>query len=540
MFQNFKEKIISNKNNSADALLLIASIIIPFLIINSRQFPYLGMAVCGILLGVLTLIFKRKLHTFDLTIFAFLVIVNIFIVIRSNPLLIFFNLVLSFYSLAVLGFRQTSKIHLTLTTFLISPILNLIQLLDTTSDYDPFRMFKKNKSIKNGEELEKKPNKSYKYTLQGLVGLAISVLILIVIIPLLSYSNPIFSEYISRIFNLQKIFEFIVSVFSVDTFYRILLFIALVVALPKIFTTKDEIAQKEPLPQKMHFAFIVSKIVVGLVILLFLVAQVQLYFASSGELARLGLSYGNLVNDVFIQLSVTSLIVFGLAYIDKHRGKISIGTSLFLIWECLFLLGVALKSNLDYLGTWGLTFKRLYGLATILWLFSGICLFLYLLLKAKKSTWFFKAIWTLTLSVFVLINLANFDFLIYRVNQSRDIKTKDTSHYASISADAGAYQDILDQFMVSEDTIRARWMVSKIKSLKQKYSTLQINSFNLSEYSQYLKIKDLDLTAYEDRLQKKSIENIKPPVKLPEKQKTPNRTDPLIIPESDDGVNIDE
>ena len=136
---------------------------------------------------------------------------------------------------------------------------------------------------------------------------------------------------------------------------------------------------------------------------------------------------------------------------------------------------------------------------------------MYKIFQNKTHNWYLRLVSGLTLSLILIVNIANFDYLIYNVNQTRETKRVAYEYFSELSSDAQIDETLLinlakmqDEYLGGNSTGFTKnvgseigSVVTKIRYLKSKYSTFQIQSFNLSEYSQYLKIKDIDLEKYD-------------------------------------------
>jgi hypothetical protein len=175
------------------------------------------------------------------------------------------------------------------------------------------------------------------------------------------------------------------------------------------------------------------------------------------------------------------------------------------------LLAIGLKSDLDYIIAAGLTFKRLYGLTVILWLSSLYLIFSYTIWQKKSHSWYLRSMSFVTLVVILGVNVANFDALIYRVNPARETTGVDYTYFAELSSDAGADDEILKMTLDSKSVQdfpiwKFQNVVTRAKYLQQKYATAQFQSFNLSEYLAYQKIKNIDLSQFNGHFKEYPLE----------------------------------
>ena len=115
---------------------------------------------------------------------------------------------------------------------------------------------------------------------------------------------------------------------------------------------------------------------------------------------------------------------------------------------------------------------------------------------------------TLTLGVLLLVNLLNFDYLIYHYSKPTTPAGVDYRYLAGLSPDAHQYKEVLTKAMNEAEKTKLDWydskkiapvymLIDKIEFLRHKYETKKsINSFNFSEYQAYLDTKDIDIATY--------------------------------------------
>jgi hypothetical protein len=467
---------------------LLLIIFLPFLIINFTDFPYLGFSLAGIITTFYTfsLIKKKNLYTYIFTISS--LFFSLTFLFRTNELLTFFNLVFLIYSLCFVVFESNLKVFqnqgkYTIGYYLVAPLI-LLSLVISTKNHFHFHFFPKLKNQKILTEI--------------LLGSIFTIFILIIILPLLGSSNPIFSNYLQSFFNL---------IFNFTYIPHIILSIFLGFLVPRFATllniNNNQISSKPQTESKRNI-FSLPKIIVSAILLLFLISQVEIYLASKEKLANLGINYGNLNNDVFAQLSIVCLIVFGLIYIDRIMKKLNLSVSKILLIQTTFLAFVAGKSVFDYMLNWGFTFKRLYGLAVVIFILAVIAVLAVKLYKNFSDYTFFRIISFYLILILGLINIINFDRLIFN-NLPRETNGIKYSYYVELSSDAGNLDQILNKLNQLQKT-NCRYSgnltqkLAEAKNLQNKYNTLTTkitkenwNTFNFSSFWNYQTIKNLDL-----------------------------------------------
>jgi hypothetical protein len=519
------QKLLSEKVISF--ILILFSVFIPFLIVDT-YFAFTGWALTFISISTLFILFRPKVTYRVLVLFVITLGLSLSLFFRANPLLTFFNFTGLLYCISFLVYPPQKSGKYSLFNLFILPIHSLISILNTKSNYKLLSHLK----IKSTEKPKEEPKTKVKLEWEKIfLGLILTLVVLLIIIPLLASSNPIFSKYISDFGNIlnfewlgQSINWLLRNFFSATVFWRLVWIVFMWHFLPKSVTyiqKTDFKANKEIKERTAHdIVWLIPKITVIAVLALFLVSQIQLYTASGLAIFDIGYTYSSYVNEVFAQMSLVALVVFNLIFFDKFYKGRSLVTSLILIFQGCFLIYVGLKSDLDYISAAGLTFKRLYGLAVIAWL-SGIYLgFLYKIFKNKTHDWYLRVVSGFTLSLFLVINIANFDHLIYNVNQTRETKRVAYEYFVELSSDAQTDEVLLinlakmqDEFLNANSTGFTKDVSGEIESiitqcryLQSKYSTFQVQSFNLSEYSHYLKIKDIDLSKYDKYINNKRFD----------------------------------
>jgi hypothetical protein len=164
---------------------------------------------------------------------------------------------------------------------------------------------------------------------------------------------------------------------------------------------------------------------------------------------------------------------------------------------------------------WPVIFERLYGYTGVFWIGGVFAEFAYTYYKGMKNSALLKGILLYSGVILILINLLNFDYLIYHYSKSRTGQGVDHLYLAqNLSTDANSLPNQIEEVYTelqktpSSDQNRQnelRWALeivylNKGQYLKEKYEKADFRSFNLSEYRQFLKIKDVDLKKYKVEL----------------------------------------
>lgn len=505
-----------NKSAIVYLLLLFISAVFSYLLVTPGYFPYLGIGVFFIVLSSLVFVFKKEKSVNLWLLYGLTLLFSIFIFYRINSFLVFLNTVAVIYlgSILALGDKEDKNFY----DLLISPLVVFFQSLKIKSIYK----LELTGRIKQDQfNLEK---------LSGQISsIFITVLVLSVIVPLLSYSNPFFSKLITElvtdffdIINLRKLAEILFRENFFIYLARILLFLVFALFIPRLLTYTN-ISLGKPsflgLPLTIN-NLLIPKVVTGVVLIIFFITQTQLYFATEevfnalGYSNAFGYSHSQYAREVFAHLSIVTLIIFSLIYFDRSKNYWSKLFTYLLIVEAIFLNFIALKSVYDYSSNWGFTQKRLYGYTGVVWIFGLFLLFLYKYHRDLKNSKFVKSMLFWSSFTLLAINIFNFDYIIYHYAKSTTHEGIDHYYLSRLSTDAQSYREHVQQ-LVSEvekndkadlrKIQAARTLLNKIEKLKSKYKNFDIRTVNFSEYFEYLRIKNLNLEIYKSVLGSKQF-----------------------------------
>ncbi len=338
-------------------------------------------------------------------------------------------------------------------------------------------------------------------------NLLITSVVLIIILPLLSYSNPYFAQFISGIY--ESTIRWILEFFNWTIICRVLIFFYFLAYLPRLlcYYQKDIPENRET----REFNIPIPKLAIILSLGGFLIAQLQVYLNPQ----LLGLTAGNQAREIFFHLSAVCLIVFLLLYINLKKNLLARVTSALLLIQSAFLVGIAFNSDWNYVNSWGLTHLRLYGFSLIALIVGCVLVFGASMIPVFKD--FSKRIGlTQTLAlvfcfVLVVTNVINFDAMIYK-NPPRETQGIAYSYIASMSIDsmslAREYELVKEvkELRVKPSGFcadRSYYNENTIKYLQAKYSKFQFISFNWNEYQNYYMVKDIaveDIATSKSRL----------------------------------------
>ncbi|QQS44571.1 DUF4173 domain-containing protein [Candidatus Roizmanbacteria bacterium] len=476
---------------------LIISVLAPVFVILKSGFSYLGIAVSLSTLATMIYVVRKDKTKYDTALYLSLLILSLFIVLRTNPLLIFLNIVASFFLGSILAARSKDF------AFLNSMLLPLRLLLETIKQKPNYEQYS-GKKISSGVT---KLFSSFEY----LLSLAITIVLLLIIIPILASANPFFDSLVQNVISSLRIGNILEYLFGDNIplhIARFIFFLILFALLPRLYSFLKEgnfiPSLSFPLTKLRLF---LPKVTVAFVIIVFFVTQIQLYTAGAELLQEMGYTNSQQTREVFGQLAVVSVIIFFLIYNDKAGKKRDRVLSSILLTEGLFLTGMAFKSVFDYSSLFGFTQKRLYGFSAVLWLSVVYISFAYVYLKNLNPPLFVRGVILWTAALLIGINVANFDYLIAHVRPAHVGDGPDYLYIAyNTSSDAQAYEMLVDNFYKENNVQEHNYMMFityRIRQLQDKYANgVDIRSFNLSEYQEYLKVKDVNTHEIEAELQK--------------------------------------
>ena len=375
-----------------------------------------------------------------------------------------------------------------------APILFAIKSVFTTGDY--YLEFKE----------KKKYSEAIKIT-EVVFGILITILLLLVVLPILSSANPFFQRLVSDTLNFLSLESLLKHIGYENIFIwviRVLLFLFFIFIIPKvlILINKSHNYTLGSQFQRNKLPLLIPKIVLTIILFIFFITQLQFYFADAETLNNLGLSYSQHTREVFGQLSLVAGIVLVLIYNDK--GKSTLGTILTYILgvQGIFLTLMAYKSVFEYINAWGLSYKRLYGLTFATWV-TGIFFHFFRNYRQNKGVaMFVKKTIIFSGVILFLVNVLNFDYLIYHFQKAKTGQGVDYTFLSTLSPDSLSYHDqFLNLKEVTEkgdyslevyNNINPLIILYKIESLQRKYSKFDFRTVTFLDYLQYKQIKSVD------------------------------------------------
>lgn len=486
------------RNNLTYLGLVLLASVIPVLVVVDTGFPYLGISLTLVILSSLIFSHKPEKSKFTKISFGLSLLLAFFVVLRAQPFLTGSNILACLTVIAALTLERPKNKYESLVIYFGSGLTLLIRTVMSKSKY---RLKSDSLSL---TKIEVSPAK----TKQVIISIIISCLLLVIILPMLIFANPFFGQKVTNLIRLLDaglILDYLVKAEVGIWSLRILLFGLLFLFLPRLLTVVGHDNLPILTQKTKYFNLTIPKIVVLLVLSLFFISQVQLYTASTEALLEVGYTHSTLSREVFTQLSLVSLILFGLVYYDKNQQGTAKKLNYLLLAGGVILCLLASKSVVDYIQENGFTFSRLWGLATIIWIVGIYLVTWFLVVKKKTGTLLSQSLFIFSIIVLIGVNLANFDYLVYHVNPPRVNQVVDQQYLAwNVSTDANAYHLIIEQFdsQLNEGLAKGDYYenvewpyyisVDNSQRIIRKFQNLDIRTFNIAEYQQYQSIKGLE------------------------------------------------
>ena len=247
-----------DKRSSIYLLILLLSAAFSYFLIIPRYFPCFGLAVFGLLLSSLFFSLKRQKNQFTWLLYLFCLSSCLFLILRANSFLTFLNFMAVFYfgSLLILADNLKSSF----LSVLLSPVISLF-----------WSFVVKNKYVFKLNHLSKAKTVKRHDLFSWFKSVGLTVLILVIIIPLLSYANPFFNQLTNNLlgfFNFKKLLS---DLFGKNFYLYLIRFIAFLIFLLFIPRLSSLINEKLDLKEKLSLTplpgLLLPKITLVLVLL---------------------------------------------------------------------------------------------------------------------------------------------------------------------------------------------------------------------------------------------------------------------------------
>jgi len=472
-------------------LIAAASFAFAYLITAFNFFPQAGIALSFSIFATLVFFLKKRKENDTKTYFILVLLFSLGLLIRSEPSVSLLNLfAVMFFGLLMLVPDLSEKSSLIQYGF--STLAFMIRSL-TAGKGDYYLEYKNNKKDVGRNKI-----------IRTVFGILVTVILLAVVLPLLSAANPLFQNIVkevSLVINLENLFKQIGTENIVIWVIRLIVFFVFIFLIPKILTLINK-ESPSSFPQKIaNIPLSIPKFILAGVLLIFFITQLQLYFASDATLIALGLNHSLRTREVFTQLSVVAGIILLLIYNSREKDKQTRILNWILGISGIFLSLMAYKSVFEYIGAWGLTTKRLFGLTFATWILGIFILFFKNYLGQNQNAWFIRKTFIYSGVILVLVNIFNFDYLIYHFNKARTGQGTDYNYLLKLSADSLSFKE---QYTLLENVssqnnpeetynnITSIVFLNKIRHLQKKYNKFDFRAFNLLDYFQYKEVQSID------------------------------------------------
>ena len=471
----------------------ILSFIFSYLIVTLNYFPHLGLAISFLIFLLFSYKYKEKKQADTKLYLVFALLFSILIFVRSEPLITFLNLSAAiFFGLMML--LPSQEKNLGFTDYIYAPFLFIFKSVFARGDYYL--------------EFEKKREYSGKVNVAEVIfGILITLVLMAIILPLLSSANPFFQKIVLDIWNFLKL-DNLLKLIGLENLFiwlvRAAFFFSFLFMIPKVMTLVNKAASYTfPLPfKKEDFPLLIPKLILAIILIVFFITQIQFYFATDETLASLGLSHSQHTREVFTQLSLVAGVVMLLIYNSGQNSVFDRLINWILGVQGIFLTLMAFKSDFEYINAWGLTYKRLYGLTFAAWISGIFVLFFANFRQKSEAVRFVKTTIIFSGVILLTLNVLNFDYLIYHFQKARTGQGIDYTYLSILSADSLSYKEQIEKLEeVSAkgdyspdvyDNKNPLIIIYKIESLQDKYSKLNLRTFNLLDFIQYQQIKSQD------------------------------------------------
>lgn len=473
-------------------------------VLTTQGIPFLAVSLTFALLATTVYVPKQNKTIFIHLVYIAILVLSFFVMYRANLFLTLLNVVAILMSGAFLIRFAPKKNSFGLLDVVISPFVSTYHSLFGTEHSYNFNSL--------WHQVSRTSSRKINWD-SILPSIALSVVVLVIIVPLLASANPIFNTWISSVVNFID-FPKLFNLEAEDLYlwlWRGVVFVMLAYLIPRLVVFANSSTRYLESSVVKSFSLFLPQVLVALVVGIFFVSQAQLYFASTDMLRALGYTNSEQTREIFTQLSIVGLIILSLAYYNRSRTKTAQVLTYVLLIETFFLTLIALKSVVDYSMLWGLTYKRLWGFTVVAWITATLASFSFWYHQKLANHVFVKSVLIASAGILITVNVLNFDKLIYMYPPSEVKGVVDTEYLTRLSADARSYQEQavhaqeITPWTSSSEVLGVHlssvsYLNWNIVNLQEKYRELDWRTFNVGEYLQYRLIKDLNLSAYLQQL----------------------------------------
>jgi hypothetical protein len=466
--------------------LIVTSFISALLLVTPHGFPYLGLSFAFICGGMWAYGGTRSPNIWTKLITLSIIFLSLMLVVWANPVLTFLNIA----SILTLG-----------ALLIVNPQLTLHHPMQMLANYGLvwLHLWQKKPAFDWQQSLESTTVKSVRSPntfLRLLASIVLTIVISLILVRVFSSANPIFSFISTWIADTLSTLELRQDVgFWI---WRLVLFVIFGI----FFNRLRGNSQKSFKPTHFihdDFPLLLPKIATSLLCALFIFTHGLMLINPQAVLSKIGVTHSQTTREIFGQMALASFVSLALITLRRDKNKVSNGLSLVLLLGVILLTTIGLQSDYQYIAQFGLTHKRLYGLASVLWLYALIGLVFYWI-KRGGAFVITRGVVAITIGMLVLINLINFDGLIATYSPRITQQGTDYSYLAyNLSADAGTlwqqYQEAKQQYVNStsnDNLLPLSAMLYRLPpGISANYEFNYDGSFNFSKYILYRNSKKL-------------------------------------------------
>lgn len=456
------------------------------LLVTPHGFPYLGLAVTFMSAALWAYSGVERPNIWTKIVAAGIVCLSLMLVVWANPVLTFINVV----AILTLGALLVVNPHIALH--------HPIQMLAHYASVWAHLWQKKPKfnwQEATSPKMVQSVKSAYTYLRLG-ASIVLTMAITLVLIRVFSSANPIFSYISTWLTDKLTMLELrqdlgywlwrLVMFVIIGIFYNRLAGKTQKPFNPASFVTAD-------------FPLLLPKIATALLCTAFIVTHGLLLVNPQEVLTKIGVTHSQTTREIFGQMALASFISLGLITLRRDQKRASNALSLLLLLCVVVLTTIGLQSDYQYIAQFGLTHKRLYGLASVTWLFAVSGLVFYWLKRGGEYVITRGAV-GITIGVLLLINLVNFDGLIATYSPRITKQDTDYDYLAyNLSADAGTlwqqYQSAKQKYLnnnLYENLLPLSPLLYRLPpGLSDENRFYYDGSFNLSNFRLYINAQNL-------------------------------------------------
>ena len=280
------------------------------------------------------------------------------------------------------------------------------------------------------------------------IGAIIAAMVLVIILPLLTSADVVFSDMISDLGDIMSNMDFYDKTWDL---FKILVYMLLLFSVFYSMSSQRKIDGSLELDESEHIlesssvAYATVLVILNVVYIAFVTIQIRFLFGSAGTAAIRG-GYSEYARSGFFQLvfvaiinltTVLITITAGFKRAGKNTTVLKVLCILMLVLTSV-ILASALWRMLLYISVYGLSVLRMLTLWAIAVIAVGLAVAGIKIIKA--NTKFFPIIFVFALSTWIVFNYTNVDARIanYNVDAYFDgrIEQLDVQYLSSLSADA--------------------------------------------------------------------------------------------------------